>query len=217
MLRTDLSTRPFYNERGVRAGLGALALVALGLTAFNAVELLRLEREGREARQAVAQNAEQARELLAQARIIRQSINQTQLAAVQAQAREANGLIDRRAFSWTELLNHFQATLPADVRITRVTPQVDDDGRMLVAVTAYARRVDDLNEFIEALEATGAFTGALSRQDEVEEDGTWRSEVQAYYGPPPPEASARQAPPPPEASARQAVPPASASEPGGAQ
>jgi hypothetical protein len=182
MLRTDLATRPFYNERGVRAAIGTVALVALGLTVFNAVELLRLEREGREARQAVAQNAEQARDLRAKAQVIRQSINQSQLAAVQTSAREANGLIDRRAFSWTELLNHFQATLPPDVRITRITPQVDQDGRMLVAVTAFARRVDDLNEFIEALEATGAFTGALSRQDQVEDDGTWRSEVQAYYG-----------------------------------
>ena len=44
MLRTNLSTRPFYNERAVRTGLIALAVVALGLTVFNAIEILRLER-----------------------------------------------------------------------------------------------------------------------------------------------------------------------------
>jgi Tfp pilus assembly protein PilN len=180
MLRTNLSTRPFYNVRAVRAGLGLVGLVAVGLTFFNAIEILRLESAGREARQLVAQNAEQAREMRDKARAIRQSINQSQLATVQAAAREANVLIDRRTFSWTALLNYFQATLPADVRIAGVSPQVDD-GRMLVQITALARRVDDLNEFMDALGTTGAFTDVLSRQTVVEEDGTWRGELQAYY------------------------------------
>ena len=184
MLRTNLSTRPFYNERAVRTGLGAVALVAIGLTIFNTIEILRLESAGREARQLVAQNAEQARELRDKARAIRQSIDQSQLAIVQAAAREANVLIDRRTFSWTALLNYFQATLPPDVRITGVAPQVDEDGRMLVQIGALARRVDDLNEFMDALGTTGAFTDVLSRQTMVEDDGTWRGELQAYYSVP---------------------------------
>ena len=36
MLRNNLSPRPFYNERGVRTGLSALAALAIGLTLFNA-------------------------------------------------------------------------------------------------------------------------------------------------------------------------------------
>ena len=184
MLRTNLATRPFYNERGVRAGLAVLALVAIGLMLFNAIEILRLESAGREARQLVNQNAAQAREMRDKARNIRQSINQTQLAAVQTAAREANVLIDRRAFSWTALLNQFQLTLPPDVRITGVRPNIDDEGRMLVAISAFARRVEDLTEFIDALETTGHFTEVLSRTNSVEEDGTWRAELQGYYGVP---------------------------------
>jgi len=38
MLRTNLSTRPFYNERGVRTGL--LALVGIGALALVSVEML---------------------------------------------------------------------------------------------------------------------------------------------------------------------------------
>jgi hypothetical protein len=203
MLRTNLSTRPFYNDRAVRTGLLALALVALGLTLFNAIEILRLERAGREARQTVAQNAEQARELREKAAAIRQSINQAALQAVQESARDANALIDRRAFSWTALLNYFQATLPPDVRIASVTPQIGTDGRMLVAITAYTRRAEDLYEFADALETTGAFSEVLPRQLAVEEDGTLRSEVQGYY-----------AGPAKAAKEGQAVPARQASEPG---
>jgi hypothetical protein len=182
MLRSNLATRPFYNDRAVKAVLAVLAVVAAGLTAFNAIELLGLADENRESRQAIAQNAEQAREMRQKAQEIRRSINQAQLEVVQSQAREANTLIDQRAFSWTELLNHFQATLPPDVRIAGVMPQVDPNGRMLVAISVLSRRIDDLNEFIESLDKTGAFRDVLSRADSVDEDGTWHSELQAYYG-----------------------------------
>ena len=184
MLRGNLSTRPFYNERAVRTGLAVVALVAVGLTIFNAIEIIRLESAGREARQLVAQNAEQAREMRDKARAIRQAIDQSQLALVQAAAREANALIDRRTFSWTALLNYFQATLPPDVRIAAVSPQMDDDGRMMVRISAFARRVDDLNAFMDALGTTGAFSEVLSRSHSVGEDGTWRSELEAFYAVP---------------------------------
>ena len=191
MLRGNLSTRPFYNERFVRNLLMALALAAVVLTVFNVVEILRLERAGRDARQTVAQNNEQAQELRQRAVVIRQSINQAQLEAVRISARDANALIDRRAFSWTALLNYFQATLPPDVRVASVTPQIDNEGRMLVAISVFARRFDDLSEFQDALEFTGAFTDVLSRQLGQEEDGTLRAEIQGYYlGPVAPAATA---------------------------
>jgi hypothetical protein len=220
VLRGNLSTRPFYNERAVRVLLGALALAAIALTVFNAAEILRLERAGRDARQTSAQNAERARDLRARAEVIRQSINQAHLEAVRVSARDANALIDRRAFSWTALLNYFQATLPPDVRVASVTPQVGDDGRMLVAVSLFARRVDDLSEFMDALETTGAFADVLSRQIGTEEDGTIRAEVQGYYsGPakpaaPPSPGAAAVANAPADKPAGQAVPASQASEPG---
>ena len=184
MLRGNLSTRPFYNERFVRNLLAVLAVAAIGLTVFNIFEILRLERAGRDARQTVARNNEQARDLRQKAQVIRQSINQKQLESVRVAARDANALIDRRAFSWTALLNYFQATLPADVRVATVTPQVDEEGRMLVAISVFARRYDDLSEFQDTLESTGAFTDVLSRQLGQEEDGSLRAEIQGYYSGP---------------------------------
>jgi hypothetical protein len=182
MLRTNLATRPFYNDRGVRIAIGAVALVAAGLTIFNAAEVWRLQSQNRELGQAVQQNERQARELRDKARVIRQSLNREELASVELKAREANQLIDRRAFSWTELLNQFQATLPPDVRITAVTPQIDSDGRMLVVVSVVSKKIEDIEDFIGALEATGSFSGVLSRQDTADdEEGTIKSILQGYY------------------------------------
>ena len=183
MLRNNLSTRPFYNDRAVKSGLGALAALAIGLTLFNAYEVIRLQGQSRDARQTIAQNDAQAREAREKAQVIRRSIDREKLAAVQGAANEANALIARRTFSWTELLNQFQATLPPDVRIAGVTPQDDDQGRRLVQISVYSRRVEDLEEFMAALERTGAFSGVLPRSDQPEDSGQLRSELQAYYSP----------------------------------
>lgn len=183
MLRTNLSTRPFYNERGVRAGLAALAALALGLTLFNAYEVMRLQGQSRDARDTIARNDAQALDSREKARVIRQSIDRRRLLAVQAASREANALIDRRTFSWTELLNQFQSTLPPDVRIGGVVPQIDEDGRRLVQITVFSRRVEDVEEFMDALEKTGVFAGVLPRSDQPDESGTLRTELQAYYTP----------------------------------
>ena len=112
MLRSNLSTQPFYNTRAVRAGLVVFGVIAAALTVFNSVELWRLQRANRDFGQAVTGNENAARDLRQKARTIQQALDTTALAQVAAASREANELIDRRTFSWTELLNQFQATLP---------------------------------------------------------------------------------------------------------
>jgi len=211
MLHTNLSTRPFYNDRAVKALLALVALLTLGLTLFNAAEILQLQGQTRDARETIARNDIQVRELRAKAVEIRRSVDAAKLAAVQTAAREANALIDRRTFSWTELLNHFQSTLPPDVRIAGVMPQIDPEGRRLVQISVFSRRIEDLEVFMGALEKTGAFSGVLPRSDHIEEDGVTRSELQAYYTPT--AVRTADAPPTEPESAKQ---PANATPPGNA-
>jgi hypothetical protein len=184
MLRTNLSTRPFYNARAVRFGLGAVVVLAGVLTAFNAGRIYTLNARNSEfASRAQAAEA-RAADLREQARKTRQTLNKEEVDVVQAASREANLLIERRAFSWTDLFNRIEETLPADVRIAAVQPQVDEEGRMLVAMTAIARRFEDLNTFVDRLEETGTFRDVLSRNQETEQqDGMLRAVIQGYYEP----------------------------------
>ena len=45
MLKGNLSTRPFYNERLVSLAFGLIAVLAFFLTVFNAGQLISLSRE----------------------------------------------------------------------------------------------------------------------------------------------------------------------------
>lgn len=183
MLKTNLSTRPFYNERAVQALLAAGLLVVLALAIFNATRILSLssrytDLSGR-ARTAEARSGE----LHASALAIRQGLNPKELEAMTASAREANTIIDRRLFSWTELFNRFETTLPDDVRITLIRPKIDRAGSVTVELGVVGRRVEDIDQFMRNLEATGVFSGVLTREENVAEDGTLVAVLEGRYLP----------------------------------
>jgi Tfp pilus assembly protein PilN len=184
MLKTNLATRPFYNLRAVRALLGAVALLVLAVTLFNAVQLVRLTASQYTLGARAAEAEREAARLRADAVRIRSQINPQELEVVANAAREANAIIDQRAFSWTDLLTQFEATLPPDVRITTVQPRLERDGRFIVAIGVQARRSEDLDAFIEALETAGGFHNVLSIQEQTADGGLIQAVIQGSYAPP---------------------------------
>jgi Tfp pilus assembly protein PilN len=180
MLRTNLSTRPFYNIRLVQVALGALAVIVLGVTVFNVLQVIRLSAsEGSLGVDATTAEAEAAR-LRDEAARLRSQINPRELEEAAAATREANAIIDRRTFSWIDLLAHLEATLPPRVRVTRVQPQAQG-GAWQIVLDVQAREVEDLDAFLEALEAEGAFTRVLATQQQATEDGFIQAIVEGTY------------------------------------
>jgi hypothetical protein len=180
MLRTNLSTRPFYNDRAVRAVLLALAIVAAAATAFNAIRIITLMSSESTLGTNEASARREAARLRREATRIRSQINQEELDVVAAAAREANALIDRRAFSWTGLFTHFESTLPEDVRIRSVQPRLEQ-GVFAVTMTIEARRAEDVDAFIEALEGTGRFTDVLPLVQLTTEEGLLETTIEGRY------------------------------------
>jgi hypothetical protein len=190
LINTNLSTRPFYNNRAVALWLLLLLLTVVSATLFNAWRfVLYSQSDSTLAMQATADSAKAAAARQAAAKL-RASVDARQVALVSVEARKANDLIDRRTFSWTELLNQFERTLPADVRITAVRPQVKDDRTVIVAMTAFGRTVEDINQFMENLEETQAFAHLLVRDERMTEEGQVEVTLEANYHPRPAEPTA---------------------------
>jgi len=181
MLTGNLATRPFYNERLVRGVLIVALAGAAAWAAVNVATVMSLSQQGAMLGERVRSEGRRAAAARTDADRVRRGLDTAQLQRVAQSATEANQLIQQRTFSWTELFNQFEATLPADVRLVQVQPQADDQGRLMVALTVVSRRIEDLDAFIERLEATGTFSGVLSRADETLEDGTIASNLQGYY------------------------------------
>ena len=181
MIRSNLSTRPFYNERAVGIWIGIIAVIVLAATAFNVSEVLHYSKNETDLALRASQDEAAARDLRARAIRERASVDAKQIEIESARAKEANNLIDRRTFSWTEVFNRFEATLPDDVRVTAVHPTLDKDRQIQLSVTVIARSVDDVDKFMENLEATGAFARLNPAVTNLNESGQWESVLTMRY------------------------------------
>jgi len=181
LLKTNLATRPFYNERAVQLVLGAVAVLVLVVSAFNAFELIRLTESQRTLGAHAVESEREAARLRSEAATIRAQINARELEVVANAAREANSIIDQRAFSWSDLFDELEHTLPDDVRITAVDPALNPEGEFIVNIAIEARRSEDLDAFIEALEKTGSFRDVITPAEETNEDGLLVAVVRGVY------------------------------------
>ncbi len=171
MISTNLSTRPFYNERLVHLLLAVVALLVVGVTALSVWTIVTLSAKDAQLNAQAARAERKTNEARRAADRIRRSIDAAELNAVTASAIEANHLIDARTFSWTRLLTDFERTLPADVRITTIAPRIDREGRLSIELIVVARRVEDVNEFVEKLEKQAGFWDVVPRQESLNADG----------------------------------------------
>jgi Tfp pilus assembly protein PilN len=180
MLRTNLATRPFYDERRVYWLIGAAAVAVVLFTAFNVSEYLRLSGRQGGLSAEVARDEAAARALSARAADARQRIDAKSLARTSAQAAEANGIIDARTFTWTALFDDIEATLPPTVMLTSITPRIGPDGAE-VRLTVLGRTVDAIDTFIERLEATKRFENVQPASETVTEEGLFQTMVSGRY------------------------------------
>jgi Tfp pilus assembly protein PilN len=184
MLRTNLSTRPFYNERAVRFWTMALAAVVVVATLLNVSWMIRYSRSDTELAQQAARDETLAQERRDAAAALRASVDTGQVTAASSEARLANELIDRRTFSWTALFNTFEDTLPPQVRVTSVRPTIGNDRQVTLAISVIARGVDDVDQFLERLESTERFRDLLSREEYVSDEGELVASIETIYLPP---------------------------------
>jgi hypothetical protein len=181
MLRTNLATRPFYNERGVHLVLGAIAALVVAFAVFNVVDFIRLSGRGAQLGGDVATGEARVRKLGDETQRLRRSVNKAELEAVTSEAHGANALIDRRVFSWTRLFTELETALPDDVRILSVAPKLDTGGQLTIGLAVVGRRPEDINTFVEKLEGSGAFADVLSRQESVNKEGLLEVELEGRY------------------------------------
>jgi len=180
MLRANLATRPFYNERAVHVLIGLVAAIVAIITVLNVVRVVTLSRHNTELSARINADRAEAERLTSEAARIRKTINKDELALVVDAAQEANALIDQRTFSWTEFFNLIESTLPPEVMLTAVRPSVKD-GVTRVAMSVLARQAVDLDEFMNKLQATGAFTDVIPASQDRTDEGLLRALIESGY------------------------------------
>src|SRR6185295_9768941 len=126
VLRTNLSTRPFYNERAVHVAAGVVAALAIAIAAWQVVRIVRFSQHKTDLNAVVTKDRAEAEKNEREAAQILGKLDKKEVAQVTAAATEANDLINQRTFSWTQLFNELQATMPEDVMLMTIRPEFKD-------------------------------------------------------------------------------------------
>jgi type IV pilus assembly protein PilN len=190
VIRTNLSTRPFYNERAVHGWLLVLGVIVAAITVFNISRVIAYSQSDTALATQASRDEARVAEVRREAAGLRASVNLQQIELASTEARVANQLIDRRTFSWTELFNQFETTFPDNVRVTSVRPQLDEQGGVQLTITVVARSVDDVDELMRNLEETGRFRNFLSVEERFNDDGLLAATLAGIYTPMPAQAAA---------------------------
>jgi hypothetical protein len=180
MLRSNLSTRPFYNERLVNLLIVLALVVGAALAAFNVTQLTSLWKQ----RATLAAKRDEAKAnaatIKANAEREKKSVDNLTLLSLGAATQEANSLIDGRTFSWTVFFGLVEKTLPRDARLMAVAPR-EEKGQFRINMIVNAKTPEDLSAFLDALQDTGSFYELLPTRQEPVDDGTWSATVQGGY------------------------------------
>ena len=180
MLKGNLASRPFYNERLVNFLLFAGVVIAVGLAIFNTTRIIEYTAENN--RRRAGQHAAEAETEQLQQAAARDSrlVDRNALAFLGFETAEANALIDQRLFSWTVFFGLVEKTLPRDVRLLQVVPRAER-GDLFIDMQVNAKRRDDILEFLDALQNTGSFYDMNAGDIQTNEDGSTNSTVSGKY------------------------------------
>lgn len=174
--RTNLATRPFYNDRAVHLALAAVGLAVAAVFLAGGLRLVELSRTHRALTVRAEAAEREAAAVAARAARHERAVPAGAPDVSNVAAEEVQRLIAARLFSWTAFFNVIERTLPAGVMLTAVRPEADEGGTS-VDLAVVGRTVADVEEFIRRLEGSGHLRDVLARQGERGEEGMYRARL----------------------------------------
>jgi hypothetical protein len=182
MLRGNLATRPFYNERVVTIAIVGVLVLAAVVTFINGRELMALTGERAALASDIAQDRAEAVRINDRTAATQRTVDRATLLALASASAEANDLIAWRTFSWTAFFGLIERTLPIDVRLMAVSPRTER-GVFRIQMSVAARDLVNIDEFTGALLATGAFRDVVPTETRPNDDNTFGAILEALYFP----------------------------------
>ena len=165
----NFARRPFRDYRPVYLVAGGALLVGLILFAVNATLYGEFRREVADTRDEIAWLEKREERAAAAAEQAREALRSYQLSALAGESRGLLRLVEERRFSWITLLGRLERVLPAEVRLSRLQPDFQDSGDVLMNIGLLGRGPESVVRTVAALSGSPYFT-AVELQSEMRPD-----------------------------------------------
>jgi type IV pilus assembly protein PilN len=188
-LDINLASQPYEDARQfwMRWGtaVGALGVLTLILLALDVTGWMNARRD----RAAIAEK----RAMIAERDQLRANaekiLNLPENRSTRDQSQFLNELIERKAFSWTRVLENLEKVMPPRVHLTSISPQLDEDNQLGLKMTVAGDSRDRAIELARRMEESRRFaqTNIISERFEKSSGGgdTEQFDIVAVYIPEP--------------------------------
>jgi len=187
-LDINLASQPYEDARQfwTRWGtaVGAVGLLTLVLLALDVTGWVNARRDRAAIAQKEAMIADRDQLRTNAERILNLPQNRT----TRDESQFLNELIERKAFSWTRVLENLEKVMPSHVHLTAISPQLDEDNQLGLKMTVagdsrdraleLARRMEESRRFAQTQVTTG-------RSQQSTTGDTEQFEIVAVYIPEP--------------------------------
>jgi Tfp pilus assembly protein PilN len=174
----NLASHPARNERARALAFGVAVALLLGLTLEHGLVVSRLASTAATTLDAEVAGLEKEIAGLREREIaLRGPRNEPHTVARWVLLKE---IVDQRAFSWTGLLARLEATIPPEVRLVGIAPEVKH-GQIELNLEAVARSAKDAVAFVKALEDRPEFEDVFVLQIDEDKDGARCRYRMAYF------------------------------------
>jgi type IV pilus assembly protein PilN len=159
-LDINLATRPYEDSREFWTlwglGVGALGLLTLVLLGWAISGWVSAGRDRRNIAQLQQQIAERDRERAGDQAILDLTANRS----TRDQSQFLNGLIQRKAFSWTRVFEDLERVMPPNLHAVSLRPELNEQGQMLLEMKVAGETRSAAVELVHRMEGSKHFQSA---------------------------------------------------------
>jgi type IV pilus assembly protein PilN len=166
----NLATRPYQDVRSFYARWGMIvAVTALAAAALWGLAIYRYNTT-RDVREKVGQAKTELKRLEEQRKKAEQLMAQPENAPTKQRSEFLNGLIARKAFSWTQIFTDLEGIMPARVQVTALAPEVTKENQLQLRMKLSSTSRDAVLELVRKMEASDRFRQAQVRSESRREN-----------------------------------------------
>jgi type IV pilus assembly protein PilN len=182
-LDINLATHPYEDSREfwMRWGLavGVLGVVTLALLGWAISGWVSAGRDRHNIAQLEQQIAERDRERAGDQAILDLAVNRS----TRDQSQFLNGLIQRKAFSWTRVFEDLERVMPPNLHAVSLRPELSEQGQMLLEMKLSGETRSAAVELVHRMESSKHFQSAQLVQTQGETGTGVSAVVVAVYVP----------------------------------
>ena len=170
-LDINLATRPYEDAREFWArwgiGVGALGVVTLILLTLAVHGWVKAGRDRQTIRHLEQQIANLDRERSQAQAFLEKDINRS----TRDQSQFLNGLIQRKAFSWTRVFEDLERVMPNNLHVVSLKPELNDQNQLELEMKVAADDRAGAVDLVHRMEGSKHFQGAQLVQEGSSENG----------------------------------------------